>query len=95
MVVPEHREAFQALVQDVFQGKSRTLEFKVIGLKGRPCVLSTNSVPLRNDKGEIISALSVTTDVTDRKLAEEMLKQSEARYRRITGTHGLSVYGPY
>ena len=90
LVAEEHREAFQALVQDVFQGKSRTLEFKVIGLKGRPSILYTSAVPLRNDRGEIISALSVTTDITDRKLAEELMLQSEARYRRIT--EGLTDY---
>ena len=90
LVAEEHREAFQALVQDVFQGKSRTLEYRVIGLKGRPSTLYTYAVPLRNDKGEIISALSVTTDITDRKLAEELLLQNEARYRRIT--EGLTDY---
>jgi PAS domain S-box-containing protein len=90
MVAEEHREVFQALVQDVFQGKSRTLEFRMMGLKGRTCTLYTHAVPLRNDKGEIISALSVTTDITEHKLAEELLLQSEARYRRIT--EGITDY---
>ncbi len=90
LVVEEHREAFQALVKDVFQGNSRNLEFRIIGLGGRPCWLYTKAVPLRNDRGEIISALSITTDITDRKLAEELLRQSEARYRRIT--EGITDY---
>jgi len=45
LVVEEHREAFQELVQDVFQGKSRELEFRVIGLKGHTRTLYTKAVP--------------------------------------------------
>jgi PAS domain S-box-containing protein len=84
MVSEEHREAFKTLTQDVFKGKSGTLEFKMIGMKGRPLWLFTKVVPLRNEKGEIVLALSVTIDITKRKKMEEALKASEDRYRRIT-----------
>lgn len=90
LVAEKHREDFKELVRDVFQGRTRNLEFRVTGLKGRSAILYTYAVPLRNRKGEIISALSVTTDVTDRRLAEDLLLQSEARYRRIT--EGLTDY---
>lgn len=90
LVAEEYREAFETLVRDVFQGKSRTLEFKLIGLKGHARMLYTNAVPLHNNRGEIISALSVTTDITEREKTEEALLQSEARYRRIT--EGLTDY---
>jgi len=70
LVEKEDREAFRALLEDVFQGKSRTLEFRMIGLKGQPRTLYTHAVPLRNNKSEIVSALSVTVDITDRKKDE-------------------------
>ena len=92
LVAEEHREAFQALVRDVFQGNSGALEFKIIGLKGRPCWLYSHVVPLRNDRGDITFALSVTDDVTERKKAEEEreklikeLKDALAKVRQLSG----------
>ncbi len=86
LVSEEHREAFKALTNDVFKGKSGTLEFKMIGLKGRPLWLYTHAVPLRNEKGDVISMLAVTIDISDRKLAEERLRESENFIRNILDT---------
>ncbi len=92
LVSEEHRTAFQRLTHDVFQGKSGTLEFMMKGLKGRPIWLYTQTVPLRNDRGEIISALSVTVDITERKRAEEALSQSEERYRSLFEDSPISLW---
>src|SRR5512134_2465720 len=81
LVSEEHREAFKAMAKAVFEGRPQTLEFKMVGLKGRPLWLYTHAVPLRNEQGEIVSALSTTVDLTERKLAEEALAASEERYR--------------
>ncbi len=83
LVSDEHREAFQALVHDIFEGRSRTLEFEIIGLKGKPCRLYTQAVPLCNDRGEIVSMLAVTIDITERKKTEEALKESEQKFRNL------------
>ncbi len=83
MVCEEYREAFKAVTQDVFKGESRTLEFKMIALNGRPLWLYTHVVPLRNEKGEIVSALASTINITERKQAEIALKKSEARLQSI------------
>lgn len=83
LVAEEYREAFKTLIEEVFKGKSRTLEFKIIGLKGRPLWLYTHVVPFRNEKGEIILALATTIDITERKKSEETLKKSEEKYRML------------
>src|SRR5574341_1533635 len=70
LIAPEHREAFQRLTEDVFRGKSGTLEFEMIGLHGRRLWLETHAVPLRNGWNEIIAHLGITRDITERKKAE-------------------------
>ena len=83
LVSEEHREAFKAMTREVFKGKSQTLEFKMIGLKGRPLWLYTHTVPIRNEKGAVVLALAITIDITERKLAEEALHESERSLKTL------------
>jgi PAS domain S-box-containing protein len=83
LVSGEHRESFQNLIQAVFRGESRTLEFRMVGLKGRPLWLYTHNVPLRNEKGEVVLVLATTIDITKRKEAEEALKESEVQFMEL------------
>ena len=76
LVTEEYREAFEAMVEAVFRGEPRTLEFKVIGMKGRPVWLYSHAVPFRNEKGEITAMLSATVEITERKIAEEERNRS-------------------
>jgi PAS domain S-box-containing protein len=67
LIVPEHRQAFQHLTESAFQGDSGTLEFEIVGLKGIRRWLDTHAVPLRNSSGEIVAALGITRDISERK----------------------------
>ncbi len=77
LVSPEYREAFKTLVESAFQGKNGTIEFDMVGLKGRRLRLETHSVPLRNENNEIIAALGVTRNITERKKLEEDLIRAQ------------------
>jgi PAS domain S-box-containing protein len=79
-----YRKAFQNLNENVFKGKSGSLEFEITGLKGTSRWLSTNAVPMKDAEGNIMSLLGVTRDVTDRKKAEEEIKKTTEELRRLT-----------
>jgi len=75
IVVPEYREAFREMIKSVIRGNKEILVFKIIGLKGTHRWLETYSVPLYNAENEIIELLSVTRDITERKINEEKIRQ--------------------
>ena len=45
---------------------------------------STTKVPLRDESGKIVGLLGITRDVTERTEAEEVLRESEDRFRSLT-----------
>ncbi|MBI1745405.1 MAG: PAS domain S-box protein [Acidobacteria bacterium] len=83
MVVPEYRDAFQALVTDVFDGKERALEFEILTLNGHRRWLATRAVPLRDPRNEVTALLSITRDITEQRQAQAALQASEDRYRKL------------
>ncbi|OFW02640.1 MAG: hypothetical protein A3I61_11030 [Acidobacteria bacterium RIFCSPLOWO2_02_FULL_68_18] len=93
LVEEEHREAFRALTARVFRGESGTLEFRITGLKGTPRWLEMHAVPLRDERGTIAAALGITRDITDRKLADAALRESEKNFRTLfeQATDGIFV----
>ncbi len=84
LITPKYRLAFARLTKEVFKGNSGQLEFEVIGLKGAHLFLEIHAVPLKNVEGKVISLLGVTRDITERKKADESIRQSNERFEKVT-----------
>ncbi|MCX7176432.1 MAG: EAL domain-containing protein [Proteobacteria bacterium] len=85
LVMPEHRNAFMALTQDVFAGESGNLVFEVQGLKGGRRWLHTYAVPLRNSQGLITALLGLTHDISANRQAEVELRIAATAFESQEG----------
>ncbi|MRS61686.1 PAS domain-containing protein [Larkinella terrae] len=75
------------------------LEHRIIRVDGTVGWTLSRAVPILDEKGQILEWFGTASDVTERKRAEEALRQSEERYRRLSAeleervnarTHDLS-----
>ncbi|MFQ5975368.1 MAG: PAS domain S-box protein [Candidatus Hydrothermarchaeales archaeon] len=83
LIAKEYRPAFKALNESVFQGKSRTLEFEIVGLKGTRRWLESRAVPLRDAKGKITAQLAVTRDISEPKKLEQIVSSERDEFNFI------------
>jgi len=84
----EETPALRALAGEVIRGEDETVRTPGTGeLRHR----RVSSTPVRDGDGRIIGSVSVARDVTDRKCAEDTLRDSEARFRTICETSPLGI----
>lgn len=79
-LLPEHREAFARLHQEVLRGGTGVLEFEILGRRGTRRWLETHATPLRDEKGSIEALLGITRDVTERRRAAAALERTQVQY---------------
>jgi PAS domain S-box-containing protein len=51
----------------------------------------THLIPLKTDAGEVYAVLGISRDITERKIAEESLKESEEKFRAIADTSQVAI----
>jgi PAS domain S-box-containing protein len=82
---PEDREAFKAAAFAAFAAKQPFRGFinRNVHKNGETVWLDTSGLPLLDDKGNLLGYRGADADITERKRAEEALRESEEKYRLL------------
>jgi len=91
LIAPEDRDRFKNFNESVCKGEPGSLEFEIVGLKGKRRHMETHAAPLRNPDGTIVH-LAVSRDISERRQAEELLRGSEERFRALVTASSDVVY---
>jgi PAS domain S-box-containing protein len=92
-VPEEKREEFLAYLDAVLAGESwHDVELERRRKDGTPILLSASSGPLRDASDEVIGMVSVLFDISDRKRAEAIIRESERRFRTLIENLPGAVY---
>ena len=91
LIAPEDREGFKAFNESICQGQQGSIEFDIIGLTGKRRHMESHAAPLRNPDGTVVN-LAITSDISGRKQAEELLRRSEERFRALVNASSDVVY---
>ncbi len=79
---PDDRETFRNLVFDAIRlGREYNVDNRIVRPDGSICYVHTVGKPFRDSKGDVVGLVGTALDITDRKLAEIALHDSEVRFR--------------
>ena len=94
MVPPEDQDIVRAQASEILSGhEPRPVEHRIIRKDGQIRWVSNSLVPTRDGQGNLVSYDGLLRDITNRKRAEETLRESEERYRQLVETmnEGLAM----
>jgi PAS domain S-box-containing protein len=80
---PEHHNVVKKTIEQVFQtGEGSRYGISGVGPKGSVAWYETHAGPIKHD-GQTVAVTLITTDLTERKKTEELLRESEGRFRDL------------
>jgi two-component system, LuxR family, sensor kinase FixL len=89
-IASEYRGQYAEMTKRVFAGETATLEFRLVGFKGRQRWMESHAAPLRGPDGVVSAMLAITRDITDRRHAEEIQIQHRTVMAHMLRTFSMA-----
>lgn len=80
---PDDRERVLGVLYESLKGDGFSMEYRILHKDGSYHWVQDNNRVLRDATGQATEAVGVWTDITERKRAEEVLRESERRFREM------------
>jgi len=82
MIHPEDRERIQEIIRRGAES-GFDVEFRIVRPDGSLRWIRDRGFPIRDQSGQVYRIAGIANDITERKLAEEALRESEERFRQL------------
>lgn len=92
---PDDRKRVNQIKQEVFHSQDRNffeIECRVLRSDGTYVHIHDKGYIIRNKEGKAIRLVGASSDITEKKLAEEELRSSEERYRHLFNNNPESIF---
>jgi PAS domain S-box-containing protein len=84
-IAPEDKEmAMTNLLKTLKEGELKPTVYNLLRLDGSKYIGELSASVIENNEGKPVAFLGVVRDITERKIAEDMIKESEEKYRLIS-----------
>ena len=71
------------VMRTFWDGTSHTSQEEVTCLNGRPVSVIVYTMPIKDEDGDITAVMEVSTDITEIKMLQKQLRESQERYRQL------------